>query len=107
LAGRLRLPTRPPFFQRCHRRGRTFRGPLMRCIAPLATAVLRLFMPRLCRYGSGCGGLLKPGDGLAGELFDRGDRLLIERSHDSDGDTAQSRATGAADAMDVVIGMVR
>src|SRR5579872_849746 len=39
-----------------------------------------------------------PGDGLAGQPFDRADRLLVDRSDDGDGGATQAGAAGAADA---------
>src|SRR5215472_10784878 len=47
-----------------------------------------------------------PGDRLSDQPLDRADRLLIGRRHDGDGGAAAARPAGAADAVDVVIGVV-
>ena len=44
---------------------------------------------------------------MTDQLFNRDDGFLIERSNDGDRGAGASRASGAADAMDVVVGMVR
>ncbi len=48
-----------------------------------------------------------PGNFLADQLFDRGQRLGIRRRHQRDGGTRAPGAAGAADAMHVILGMVR
>ena len=52
-------------------------------------------------------GAVHPGDRLADQLLDRGDRFAVGRSDDGDGGPGQARASGASDAMDVVVRMVR
>src|SRR5439155_963384 len=53
--------------------------------------------------GSGSHG----GDLLADQLLDRGDRLVVVRRHDGDGGAGFSRAAGAADAVDIIVGVMR
>jgi hypothetical protein len=48
-----------------------------------------------------------PRNGLADQLFDRRDAFRLGRGNDSDGGARPSRAAGAADAMDVIVGMMR
>ena len=46
-------------------------------------------------------------DGLPDQLFDRGDRLVVERGDDRDRGAGAPGAAGTADAMHVVVGMMR
>jgi hypothetical protein len=46
-------------------------------------------------------------DGLPDQLFNRDDGFLIERGDDRDRGTGASGTAGAADAMDVVVGVMR
>src|SRR5262249_31188844 len=48
-----------------------------------------------------------PGDGLPDQLLDRRDAPAIGGRHDGDGGAAASGTPGAADAMDVIVGVVR
>src|SRR3954463_11933964 len=50
---------------------------------------------------------LRPADGLAGQLLDRSDSLAVGRRHDRDRSAGTSRAAGAADAMHIIVGVVR
>src|SRR5215217_4824538 len=72
----------------------------------LAAAILAPFLAWHIRLGF-CGAPPGPADGLAGELLDRGHRLAIRPCHDRDRGAGAARAAGAADAMDVVVGMMR
>src|ERR1700750_2255798 len=47
------------------------------------------------------------GNGLADQLFDRRERFVVERGYDRDRGAGAARAPGAADAVHVVVGMVR
>src|SRR5581483_8637648 len=51
--------------------------------------------------------LAGPGDLLADQLFDCRNRLLIHRRDDRDSGPAFSRAAGSADAVDIVVRVVR
>ena len=46
-------------------------------------------------------------NGLADQLFDRHDRFLVERGDDGDRRAGPPRTPGAADAVDVIVGMMR
>ena len=72
---------------------------------PRLAALVRPALAGLAR----CRGrrLAHPGDGLADQLLDRGDRLVVARRHDRDGDAAAAGAAGAADAVDVIVGVMR
>src|SRR6185312_12176356 len=47
------------------------------------------------------------GNGLADQFFDRGHRFLIERCDDGDRGAGAAGPAGTADAMHVVVGMMR
>ena len=47
------------------------------------------------------------GNGLPDQPFDRGDRFVIERGNDGDRGAGSSRSAGTADAVDVIVGMMR
>src|SRR5215831_19026623 len=51
--------------------------------------------------------IVSPGYGLTDQFFDRYHSLLVVRRHDSDRSATAARATGSADAMHVIVGMVR
>src|ERR1700676_5213237 len=51
--------------------------------------------------------IVDAGNGLSDQLFDRDHRFLIERGDDRDRGAGASGAAGTADAMDVVVGMMR
>ena len=51
--------------------------------------------------------LTSPGNGLPGELLDRSDCLCIDGRHDRDRRAGAPGAAGAADAVYVVVGMMR
>src|SRR4051812_4393981 len=51
--------------------------------------------------------LFGPGNGLAGEFLKRGRGFLIGRRLNADGGAAQAGAAGAADTVDVIVGMDR
>src|SRR5436309_9950578 len=51
--------------------------------------------------------LLHPGDGLPDQLFDRSHGLVVGGCHDRDRRAAASGAAGAADSVNVVVGVVR
>src|SRR5476651_1609309 len=51
--------------------------------------------------------LTDPSDALPNQFLDRDDRLLVSRRDDRDGGTGLSGAAGAADAMHVVVGVMR
>src|SRR6185436_2174900 len=74
-------------------------------IVPLMPAVATI----TCAGGSlilGCGRrLAHPGNALADQLLDRGHRLAVGTCDDGDRDAAAAGATGAADAMHVVVGV--
>jgi len=60
----------------------------------------------------GCGGgngkvAFSLRNALADQLLDRGHRLRVERRDDRDRRAGTARASGASDAVDVIIGMVR
>jgi len=46
------------------------------------------------------------GNGLSDQLFDRGDRFVIERGDDGDRGAGAPGAAGTTDAMDVIVGMM-
>src|SRR4030095_7718824 len=46
------------------------------------------------------------GNGLTDQLFNRDDGFLVERGDDGDCGAGAPRAAGAADAMDVVVGLM-
>src|SRR3954471_13265691 len=50
---------------------------------------------------------IHPRNSLADQLFDRGDRFVIERADDGDRGAGASGAAGTANAVDVVVGVVR
>src|SRR5262249_9626798 len=52
-------------------------------------------------------GAADPGYRLTDEFFYRNHGLLIARRYDGNGCAASARATGTADAMDVIVGVVR
>src|SRR5215831_14576250 len=80
-----------------------------RVLMRLALAVLAAFGPRFFRtlLRRRVRLLAHPGDGLADQLLDRRDVSSIGRRDDGDGGAAASRAAGAADAMYVVVGVMR
>src|SRR6266851_9358728 len=51
--------------------------------------------------------LAHPRNGLADQFFNSRDAFLLGRRNHADGGTRPSRAPGAADTMDVIIGMMR
>src|SRR3984893_13031377 len=53
------------------------------------------------------GNVVDTGNGLPDQLFDRVHGFLIERSDDRDRGAGAPGAAGTADAMDVVVGMMR
>src|SRR5262249_41751962 len=55
----------------------------------------------------GWGGLVHPGDSLAGEALDGVDGLAVNWCDDGDGSACAAGAAGTADAMNVVIRMMR
>jgi len=57
--------------------------------------------------GAGREVALGAGNILTYQLLDCGDRLLIERRDDRNRRSRTSRAAGAADAMNVIVGMMR
>src|SRR5579862_3344341 len=48
----------------------------------------------------------RPRDRLADEFFDRRNRLVVDRRHQRDRRAAQTGAAGAADAMDIIVGVM-
>ena len=97
------------------------RGGAIDCfrVAAVIRAGAALAVPAL---SSGCAGrldaalallcgrsrlLAHPRDGLADQLLDRRDALLVGRRDHGDGGAAAPGAPGTADAVDVVVGMVR
>ena len=45
-------------------------------------------------------------NGLSDQLFDRSDRFVVERGNDSEGGARAAGTAGAADAVDVIVGMI-
>src|SRR5262245_60588341 len=70
--------------------------------ALLAATTLRRFLVR-----GGARRLLGPRDRLANRLLDRGDGFRIRRLHDRHRGAAASGAAGAADAMHIIVRMMR
>src|SRR5215831_11592103 len=58
-------------------------------------------------FGVGLRRLSRPGDILADQSLDFADRLAVGGGDDGDGGAALAGAAGAADAMHVVVGMMR
>ena len=83
------------------RRGRSGLVAARSGVTPIAAPLMGRRFLRLNRRTAG------PRYGLADQLFDRNYRLLVARRHDGDRCAAASRATGAADAMHVIVGVVR
>src|SRR5262252_1639356 len=85
---------------------RAFRG---RVLTPVALAVLTRFgvlFLRTLRRGR-VRLFAHPWDGLSNQLLDRRDASAVGGRNDGDGGAAPSGASGAADAMHVVVGVMR
>src|SRR6266478_7493778 len=80
-----------------------------RVLTRVALAVLAAFGVLFFRtlWGGRVRLFAHPRDGLADQLLDRRDAPAVGRRNDGDGGAAASRAPGAADAMHVVVGVVR
>src|SRR5215831_10871905 len=85
---------------------RAFGGRVLKRVALVALARFRAlpFGPLLAGRVRP---IVHPRDGLADQLLDRRDVSAIGGRHDGDGGAAASRAPRAADAMDVIVGVVR
>src|SRR6516225_11199076 len=80
-----------------------------RVLTPVALAVLARFgvlFLRTLRRGR-VRLFAHPGDGLSDQLLDRRDASAVGGRDDGDGGAAASGAPGAADAMNVIVGVVR
>src|ERR1700712_2655114 len=90
-------------------------GVTWSAFALLASAVARTFagavFPRLFAVGGGFGAdrkvTLGTRDRLPNQAFDRSDRLGIERGDDRDRGAGAAGASGTADTMHVIVGMMR
>src|SRR5262249_35145747 len=96
--------------------GRAFWGRLLTAGGPPVVACFRALSFgtvsfRMLSFRMVLGGRVRlfahPGDGLPDQLLDRRDAPAIGGRHDGDGGAAASGTPGAADAMDVIVGVVR
>jgi hypothetical protein len=83
--------------------GRPLRPAVLVAWRPVGVLLRRCRLLRLALAGRVAG----PGDGLADQFLDRADRLVVGGCHDGDGRAAAARPAGAADAMDLVVGVMR
>src|SRR6516164_401368 len=101
----------PRLLEAGHRRGAAAlpRGALVPVLAVAAVAVLTRFgvlFLRTLRRGR-VWLFAHPGDGLADQLLDHRDASAVGGRNDGDGGAAPSGTPGAADAMHIVVGVVR
>src|SRR6187200_245831 len=73
----------------------------------MPAATIAVHMPVASFIGNSRGGFRHAWDALANEFLDRRDVLAIGRRNHGDRRSASSGAPGSADAMHVVLGMVR
>src|SRR5260370_30444789 len=99
---------RPHLVEAGHRRDGAFGSG--RALATMsAAAAVALFAAVLVRFRAlGClRRLAHPGNALPDQFLDRGNALAVSGRNDSDRGAASPGAPGAADAVDIIVGMVR
>src|SRR6266481_6036260 len=100
---------RPHLVEAGHRRDGAFGSGRALATMSAAAAVALFAVGVLVRFRAlGClRRLAHPGNALPDQLLDRGNALAVSGRNDSDRGAASPGAPGAADAVDILVGMVR